>query len=513
MSHRVAKCIFFIVILLNIVFWSGPVQAGGGYDELSSVNIELNNGDSIENQGVTLADHEVGHQKVFWIKNHTHQQIYRTRVFYQVIATALAVGMHCYVYVDNDTIEAEGETELTNNSEFLRDAFESTIYPNVTYLAGHPNGTKGDIDGDPHIFILITPIDPWIGYYSWRNEETIANSNECEMIYINSNRDLEGHLATLPHELHHLIFFNQDPGEDTAFIYEGLAEYASFYTGYLDETIYSWMLNNFTQYPEDSLLFWNYYDEGDLSVSVDYGGAFFFMAYLVEQYGIGIMRNISTEPLDNIQGLEKVLADAGHDITFNEIYLDWITAIVLDETGFDDGLYGFENFDLQVDVTETLSTIPINNESQRLRYYAPYIWEITDLQDNLFVEIEKPSDFTTLLDPAVSIAFHDSEGWHVTQAVCESGANYLTVEIAGDTIDELYVIATLMRHTAPTLTGAIGLGYTSDVFYSITEEQIVHPTDTSTDTGLLIDVLALSIGISIVGIVLLVIVIFRKKRN
>ncbi|MHA2229964.1 MAG: hypothetical protein ACXABL_12220 [Candidatus Thorarchaeota archaeon] len=58
MSHRVAKCIFFIVILLNIVFCSGPVQAGGGYDELSSVNIELNDGDSIENQGVTLADHE-----------------------------------------------------------------------------------------------------------------------------------------------------------------------------------------------------------------------------------------------------------------------------------------------------------------------------------------------------------------------------------------------------------------------------------------------------------------------
>ncbi|MCK5152580.1 MAG: hypothetical protein KAQ65_12090, partial [Candidatus Thorarchaeota archaeon] len=395
-------------------------------------------------------------------------------------ATALAVGMHCYVYVDNDTIEAEGETELTNNSEFLRDAFESTIYPNVTYLAGHPNGTKGDIDGDPHIFILITPIDPWIGYYSWRNEETGGNSNECEMIYINSILDLEECLGTVTHELHHLIFFNQDPGENTAFIYEGLAEYAIFYTGVPDDVIHSWGVNNFTQYPEDSLLYWNYYDEGDLSVSVDYGGAFFFMAYLVEQYGIGIMRNISTEPLNNIQGIEKVLADAGHDITFNEIYLDWITAIVLDETGFDDGLYGFENFDLQVDVTETLSTIPINNESQGLRYYAPYIWEITDLRDNLLVEIVKPSDFSSPRAPAVSIAFHDSEGWHVTQAVCASDENNLTIEIVGETIDELYVIATLIRHSSPATGRGAGLGYTADVFYSIREDS----TNTSTDTGL-----------------------------
>ncbi|MHA2350581.1 MAG: hypothetical protein ACXADL_13230 [Candidatus Thorarchaeota archaeon] len=451
-------------------------------------------------------DHEVGHQKVFWVRNHTHQQIYRTRVYYQVNATALAVGNHCYVYVDNDTIETEGETELTINSEFLRDAFESTIYPNVTYLAGHPDGTRGDIDGDPHIFILFTPMDPWIGYYDLRNDGTGATSNECEMIYIDSNLDLEGCLVTLPHELHHLIFFNQDPGENSHFIYEGLAEYASFYTGYPEDRARSWMLNNFTQYPEDSLLFWNSYSEGNLSYSVDYGGAFFFMAYLVEQYGIGIMRNICTEPLNNIQGIEKVLADAGHNITFNEIYLDWITAIVLDETGFDDGLYGFENFDLQVDVTETLSTIPINNESQELRYYAPYIWEITDLQDNLWVEIEKPADYDYWVTPAVSIAFHDSEGWHVTQAVCASDNNNLTVEIVGDTIDELYVIATLILHSSPLGGSSVGLGYTADVFYSIRE-------DTSTDTGLLIDVLALSIGISTVGIVLLVIVIFRKKRN
>ncbi|MHA2362230.1 MAG: hypothetical protein ACXAB6_09955, partial [Candidatus Thorarchaeota archaeon] len=313
-------------------------------------------------------------------------------------------------------------------------------------------------------------------------------------------------LKTVSHELHHLIFFNQDEGENTAFIFEGLAVYAAFYTAYHEGTYWSWGLNNFTQYPEDSLLFWNYYSEGDLSYSIDYAGAFFFMAYLVEQYGIGIMRNICTEPLNNIQGIEKVLADAGHDITFNEIYLDWITAIVLDETGFDDGLYGFENFDLQVDVTETLSTIPINNESQELRYYAPYIWEITDLQDNLWVEIEKPADYAWWHTPAVSIAFHDSEGWHVTQAVCASDENNLTVEIVGDTIDELYVIATLILHSSPLGGSSVGLGYTADVFYSIRE-------DTSTDTGLLIDVLALSIGISTVGIVLLVIVIFRKKRN
>ncbi|MFW9832217.1 MAG: hypothetical protein ACFFD8_10635, partial [Candidatus Thorarchaeota archaeon] len=240
---------------------------------------------------------QVGFQRDFWIARLTEYTSgitpflqYKTER-----ATLLAAGEHGAIFFTNGCISILGEANAIRIAEVLRDAFDSTIYPRVTDLAGHPNGTRGDIDGDPRIYILLSQEET--SFYSGINERANSfinpYSNECEMFYIYYQVSLERVIA---HEFHHLILFNTEVDEQQ-FTLEGLACYASYYSGYLTP----W--NNlhpsvplFLDHPQDSLLYWNFRSEGGLSVGIDYAGAYLLAFYIAEQYGVDILRNLIQEP-------------------------------------------------------------------------------------------------------------------------------------------------------------------------------------------------------------------------
>ncbi|MFX0170194.1 MAG: hypothetical protein ACFE89_12710 [Candidatus Hodarchaeota archaeon] len=402
---------------------------------------------------------EVGYQRSFWIYDFT------ASFFYEVNATLLAKGEYSLVFMETNCITELGELAAIGKTETIRDEFDSTIYPRITDLAGHPNGTLGDIDGDPRIIILLSNC---ANYYSERNELPLEYSNQCEMIYIHYRIPVVNVVA---HEFHHLIWFNNE-WDEPQFILEALAQYAMYHAGYLEpHHNLAPQVSAFLPHPEESLLYWNMYNDGGVSAVIDYGSSYLFAFYIAEQYGVEILRNLITEPADGPHGIEAVLQTAGYDITFNELYLNWITALTIDELGFCNNLYGFENLDARITRYYPVNGLPLLNQTISLRYYGFHIHKLQSPLENFTVQIRKSSNQTI----GVSIALHDAFGWHIYQNLHDEEGSIITDIFMGNRIDVAYIITSFMSNRTPTTTRShdLGLGPLTYIEISIITAPII----------------------------------------
>ncbi len=462
---------------------------------------------SIQNQELQ----EVGCQRTFWIWDFT------TLTHYEINATILAIGKYSYIFMENSCISGLGESAAIVQSETISDEFDDTTYPRVTDLAGHPNGTLGDIDGDPRIIILLSH-EP-ICYYSQRNEQILDYSNQCEMFYLYSGLFRWPHrlFSAIAHEFHHLIWFNNEMDEPQ-FILEALAEYAMYHSGYLGPSDnLGPRVTYFLSHPEDSLLYFNYDSEEGLTRAIDYGGGYLFAFYIAEHYGVEILQNLILEPADGPQGIENVLQAAGHNITFNDIYLNWITTVTIDELGFNNNLYGFENLDARISRYDLVHELPIANETISLRYYGFHIHKLESPPNNFTIKIKKASDQTI----GVSVAFHDAFGWHIHQNLHDEGDTQVTDHLLGNSIDVAYIITTYMLNQTPIVTRPnFGLGPLTNLEISIIQTPTTTNTNTTNTTSIPLTTIETTVGISFgsnVVIVVIVIstyfVLLRKNRK
>jgi len=392
-------------------------------------------------------------QRTFWIYD------FASSSYSKINATLLSIGEKCYVYMQDYCITELGEYTAIKQTENICDEFDNIIYPRITDLAGHPNGTLGDIDGDPRIIILLSR-NP-ISYYDQRNELDIEYSNLCEMFHIY----YKTWIPTIAHEFHHLIWFNNEMDEPH-FSLEALAEYAMYHAGYLAPYDNKCpQVDLFLDHPEDSLLYWNMLN------SIDYGGAYLFAFYIAEQYGIDILRDLITEPADGAYGIENVLQRTGTYIPFNELYLNWITALTLDELGFKNNLYGFEYLNARV-TKYTLIREPFFNDKVKLYYYGFNIHKLQSPPNEFTVEIRKDIDKTI----GLSIAFHDALGWHIYQNLHNKGIDMIIEDISGSKIDDMYIITSYIFDQTPPCPTENGLGpftYVEIIVGSIQEDSLI----------------------------------------
>ena len=415
---------------------------------------------------------EVGYHQTFWVYDFT------ASFFYEVNATLLAIGEYSLVFMEKNCITELGELAAIGKTETIRDEFDSTIYPRITDLAGHPNGTLGDIDGDPRIVILLANC---ANYYSERNELPFDYSNLCEMFYIHYRITVVNVVA---HEFHHLIWFNNE-WDELQFLLEALAQYAMYYAGYLEP------YNNlapqvpfFLPHPEESLLYWNMYNEGGMNMVIDYGSAYLFAFYIAEQYGVEILRNLISETADGPHGIEAVLQTAGHDITFNELYLNWITALTIDELGFCNNLFGFENLDARITRYTPVNLLPLLNDTISLRYYGFHIHKLQFPSDDFTVQIKKISNQTI----GVSVASHDALGWHISQHLHDENDTIVTDSFKGNRIDVAYIITSYLSNSTPTVHQEYGLGPSTTIQLTLTttNPQILYPIITLGIIGVIV---------------------------
>ncbi|MHA2248045.1 MAG: hypothetical protein ACXADY_24065 [Candidatus Hodarchaeales archaeon] len=264
---------------------------------------------------------------------------------YQINATLLLNSTTCLIYSNLTSI-------ATTTLEEMNHTFEAIIYPKLTNYFGSPP----DIDNNSKIIILIFDILDGLsggqyiaGFFDSLNQHLNKDlhpsqrySNEAEILHIDKLA-LED-FDTLAHEFQHLIHYDLDEDEDT-WLDEGASMFSEYLVGYDIGTHQT----SFESNPDVSLTFWDYYNTQDLLLA-NYGSSYFFYRFLAEKYGgVTTIQNLVLNPNNGTSSVEQVLANAGYDVDFNELFRNWTIANVLIENS---SQYSYENITLTMRTEE-----------------------------------------------------------------------------------------------------------------------------------------------------------------
>ncbi|MEQ8224712.1 MAG: hypothetical protein ABRQ37_20510, partial [Candidatus Eremiobacterota bacterium] len=264
----------------------------------------------------------VGQEQKFWVVDSDDNDV-------QITATLKAMGAYCYVYVDNTS------AATTTQAQQVVNEWEGTSYPTVLSHFGEPT----DVDGDDHIYILLSPAlnnggetspSGTYGYFYSRDQYPGTYSNYKDIIYLNSaflvagnSNDIFEFFATLPHEFQHMVNFNYKGNDENTTFNEGCSMISEMYAGYGlpngSEFAYS-VVKNFEINPVNySITEWYYNKTG-------YGISFLFMCYINDQYGSAKVKQIVSGSSNTGPGnIANVVG-----VPFETLYKNWVIANQLD---------------------------------------------------------------------------------------------------------------------------------------------------------------------------------------
>lgn len=264
------------------------------------------------------------------------------------------------------------------------DTFEQVIRPRVHQVFG-TEWTPG-IDGDPHLVILhASGLGNWVAAYYGSNSAypaaAVANSNECEMFYVNLDT-MGGAIGTwyyegvLAHEFQHMVHWHVDPNED-AWLNEGLSDLAALITGY-GPSDFTW---SFLQWPGIQLNTW---PEESGQRGLHYGAAFLFAAYFYQRYGEEATTTLVRNPANGLASVDEAL-DAigatdpatGAPVTVVDLFADWLAANLIADPALYDGRYAYTLTDMDMlppaTVSETLLADGLVRQAVAPQWGAHYL--------------------------------------------------------------------------------------------------------------------------------------------
>jgi hypothetical protein len=146
------------------------------------------------------------------------------------------------------------------------------------------------------------------------------------------------------HEYQHLLHDDYDPDEEN-FINEGLSDLAEFLVGYGHPDSH---IRDAAAYPENSLVVWE--DQGGLEILADYGQAYLFQLYLMEQFGREFIQALFHNPANGISSINDTLDSFNIQMDFAEIFQRWSVALLLDSKTPGGGRYEFDNIEFNLDI-------------------------------------------------------------------------------------------------------------------------------------------------------------------
>ena len=354
----------------------------------------------------------IGDTHTWWATNMS------TSTEYEVESTCRAVGVHCYVFVEDSQWINGGNGRVNQAAvDSIKIYFDSQTPqdPNKGIYETDVKtfGTPPDFDNDPKIVILVldiqdafTPGSGWVGGYFFSINQypdltfTGRRSNEAEIYYIdsdptdlNDNDGLSGALSTTAHEFQHMIHWGKDQFEMT-FIDEGCATVAEVVCGFPIYT-QSGFINN----PNRHLFEWAL--SSSTNVFQDYARAARWTVYLKEQFPNNYLRKLVAETEQGIQGINEALKSYTPSTSrrFRDIFEDWCIANYLNDKNVDNS-YGYDYSPLSVvvpkktyvnpNVSTTQDTVQ-NLAAQYIRFWGGKNLSITfnTLSDSVVIKALK----------------------------------------------------------------------------------------------------------------------------
>jgi immune inhibitor A len=309
---------------------------------------------------------EVGDRLDFWVSN-----VDDNRRF-QITAQLIHKTDVAYAWVEVDQ-SYEGPKIARSV-----DQFSAVIYPAVREFFG--SEWNPGVDNDPRLHILhSTDMGRGIaGYYSSADQfSRLANefSNEKEIFYIsldwlNRSGDYTYYESVLAHEFQHMVHWYNDRNEET-WVNEGLSELAVDVSGYRNNQSFA---NVYASRPDTQLNTWGRHAASNAE---HYGASYLFMAYLLQRFGEEVTQAIVAHPANGITGITLALQETGHDLTFDEVFADWLVANYVDEPNAHDltGVYGYEQLRAPRPVLDQYhQRYPVSTRSTTVHNYgADYI--------------------------------------------------------------------------------------------------------------------------------------------
>ncbi|NHJ48309.1 MAG: hypothetical protein FK733_11035 [Asgard group archaeon] len=451
----------------------------------------------------------LGDQNDFWVNDPD------TGDYEQVTAKLLSIGQHCYIYVDLTTITSLGETEATERSDMYSNEFDSIMYPTNLELVGHPDGNIGDVDGDPKITVLITPESYGGAYFFKDDDPTHPYSNNREMFYIHPDIGEKRILSNMIHELNHLIWFNHEQDE-AIIVLEGTAEYSRYKAGYLNNESFisagvaadynlTIETNYFMSNPEGSLLYWDYSITA-LNIA-SYGRSYMFILYLSERFGEEFITDLVTIEEDGPAGIEKALQNKGLDLSFNDIFLDWITACTIDLEEFADDRYGYQTADFKISSVNPIFQLPYTSAEIKYNLYGFRVSKLYSPPNEFTVKLTNPEPYIL----GISVIINDNNGWSITQIISNNiNDDESYFYFSGDEINDAYIITSIIDTNTPSAPNYNNPGVTAPIKYLTLTILDGHISPTNTENA---NLKLIYIGFCIALPVISIRQLRRKKRD
>lgn len=258
----------------------------------------------------------------------------------EIRARLVAVGKHCLVYVD---VEDGPETCSRATIDEIVATFDEDVLPRARRVFGRHK----DVDRDGKFTILLTH---WLGKLSGgkvsvggfvRGGDFFTDvappfSNQCDMMYLNSNLRPGRHLRTLiAHEYTHAITFSEHafgdylPGrggdDEESWLSEATAHLAENLAG-IGWSNLDYRVSTFLTAPHRyRLVVRDYYRAGLWRCHGSRGSTYLFLRWCVDRYGEELLKDLTQSNLAGIENLETATLTP-----FEDLFRGWTVALALD---------------------------------------------------------------------------------------------------------------------------------------------------------------------------------------
>ncbi len=295
---------------------------------------------------------------------------------FEIEAELVYKTAHVYMWVE------EGASFDEENLQKAADLFEEHTYPTDREFFG--SEWFPGVDGDPHVSVLHARNlgNSVAGYFSSPDEyvrAVRADSNEMEMFYINLDNITIGdsfYNGVLAHEFQHMIHWRGDRNE-TTWLNEGCSELAMALNerSHEDGNYEVGGSDISYSYATDTQL--NSWPEGTAGdASANYGGAYLFMEYFLDQFGEDATQALVSRPENGMESVDAVLASLEGDFDHKTFFANWTIANLLDDPTLSNGEYGYREInphDPTLDIRYDKSDYPLRRISTVHQYGVDYI--------------------------------------------------------------------------------------------------------------------------------------------
>jgi len=387
--------------------------------------------------------------RVFWVTDG------KTGERREIVARLRVRTDHVAMWVE------EGVWHNVRQLEEAAEFFETQVIP-TTRSAFGSEWVPG-VDNDPRVVILhATGLGNDVAGYTSSADEFPADvcpfSNEAEMITVHASAVEVGspaYHALLARQFQRLIQWFQDRNEER-WMKEGMAELAVRLNGFAPGNL----AQTYLERPDTSLTAW----EGTEDAAYR-GAVYLFATYFHERFGDAGTSALVAQPLNGIDGVDATLAELGINLTFEDLFADWLVANALDgKAGVSLPHHGYTTLDLSRPTPAvTYEAYPVSAEASVHQFGADYILlrgrsdltiQFTGAMETPLLDVQPHSGrkmwWSNAADESLTTLTRAFDLSNVEQATLsywtwydvEEGYDYVTVEVSTDGGDKWQSLST-----------------------------------------------------------------------